>query len=256
MTGHWNPAGDSATAAEPIRVALAEDSFIVREGIEQILATAPEVQIVAACGDADALLEAVDRVSPAVVLTDIKMPPAESDEGIRIASQLRQLHPEIGVVVLSQYSEPRYVLQLFDSGSEGRAYLLKERVHNRQELVAAIRAVADGGSVIDPKVVEILVQARARAERSPIAHLTARELELLKAVAEGKSNAAIADEFVLSRRAVEKHITGIFLKLGLSHAVEEDEISKRVMAALAFLADKDLLADPGSPAARPPQSPS
>lgn len=252
MTDEENPGHAPPSPVEPIRVALAEDSFIVREGIEQILATAPEVQIVAACGDRDSLLEAVERLAPAVVLTDIKMPPTGSDEGIRIADELRQRHPRVGVLVLSQYSEPRYVLQLLDAGSEGRAYLLKERVHNRAELVAAIRAVAAGGSVIDPKVVEILVQARTRAARSPLADLTPRELELLSAVAQGKSNAGIAEEFVLSKRAVEKHITGIFLKLGLSHETEPDEISKRVTAVLLFLADKDLLPDQEPATSRPP----
>jgi DNA-binding NarL/FixJ family response regulator len=239
----------TASNSPPIRVVLAEDSFIVREGIEQILATASQVEIVAVCGDMDSLLEAVDRLAPAVVLTDIRMPPTNSDEGIRIADLLRRRDPRIGVVVLSQYSEPHYVLRLLDAGIEGRAYLLKERVHNRKDLVGAISSVADSGSVIDPKVVEVLVQARARAERSPLTDLTPREIELLTAVAEGKSNAAIAEDFVLSKRAVEKHITGIFLKLGLSHASEQDEISKRVMAVLMFLADKDLLSHQVKPQA-------
>src|SRR5208282_3782410 len=245
MTGQTDdpPAGPlgrpPSRTGERIRVALAEDSYIVRVGIEHVLAAAPEVEIVASCRDMDTLLDAVERLAPAVVLTDIKMPPTETDEGIRIAGQLRQSRPQIGVVVLSQYAEPRYVLRLLDGGFEGRAYLLKERVHNRGELVSAIRAVAEGDSVIDPKVVAILVQARTRAERSALTRLTPRELELLTAVAEGKSNAAIAEIYTLSKRAVEKHITGIFLKLGLTHEAESDEVSKRVMAVLTFLSDRD-----------------
>ena len=245
------PSQPPGRTAEPIRVALAEDSYIVREGIEQILATVPEVEIVASCGDMDTLLSAVERLDPAVVLADIRMPPTQTDEGIRIARQLRPEHPQTGVVILSQYAEPRYVLQLLDAGFEGRAYLLKERVHNRAELVSAIRAVADGGSVIDPKVVTILVQARTRAEQSPLARLTPRELELLTAVAEGKSNAAIGEAYTLTKRAVEKHVTRIFLKLGLTHEGESDEVSKRVMAVLMFLSYRELLPEE-NPAAPPP----
>lgn len=236
--------------ARPIRVALAEDSFIVREAIEQIIAATAGVDLVGSYQDAESLIEELDRLAPAVILTDIRMPPAKSDEGIKLAAALRQSHPEIGVVVLSQYAEPHYVLELLEAGSQGRAYLLKESVHNREELVSAIRAAATGGSVIDPKVVEVLVQARTRAARSPLARLTPRELELLTAVAEGRSNAAIADAFVLSKRAVEKHITGIFLKLGLTHEGDRDEVSKRVKAVLMYLSDKDLLSSlltPGAP---------
>jgi DNA-binding NarL/FixJ family response regulator len=229
--------------AMPVRVVLADDQYIVREGIAQILASASEVEIVDSCQDTDSLLDAVYRLAPEVVLTDIRMPPSGSDEGIRVAAKLRQTRPQIGVVVLSQYADPGYVLRLFDVGSEGRAYLLKERVHNRDELVSAILAVAEGGSVIDAKVVEILVRSRARAQQSPLAKLTPRELELLAAVAEGKSNFAIADRFVLSKRAVEKHITSIFLKLGLDNISVSEEVSKRVMATLMFLSDRDLLLD-------------
>ena len=221
----------------PIRVAVAEDSYIVREGIEQLLAASEELELVASCVDLDSLLEAIEREPPDVVLTDIRMPPSETDEGIQIAGRLRRQHPEIGVVVLSQYSDPTYALRLLEDGSEGRAYLLKERVHERRELVAAVQAVAEGGSVIDPKVVESLVQARRRAERSPLAELTPRELEVLAAVAEGKSNLAVADELVLTKRAVEKHINSIFLKLDLSHSPDEEDVSKRVTAALIFLAE-------------------
>jgi DNA-binding NarL/FixJ family response regulator len=194
------------------------------------------VEIVAAVSDADALREACATLHPDVVLTDIRMPPSNTDEGIRLAQELRDSHPGIGVVVLSQFADPLYALSLLERGSDGRAYLLKERVHNRAELMAAIRAVADGGSMIDPKIVESLVSARGRAERSPLNDLTARELEVLSEIAQGKSNTAIAGSLFLTKRAVEKHINSIFLKLGLANA---DDVSKRVKAALMFLSDAD-----------------
>jgi DNA-binding NarL/FixJ family response regulator len=220
----------------PIRIALGEDSLIVREGIRQLLAIDPAVEIVAAVSDADALREACATLHPDVVLTDIRMPPSNTDEGIRLAQELRDSHPGIGVVVLSQFADPLYALSLLERGSDGRAYLLKERVHNRAELMAAIRAVADGGSMIDPKIVESLVAARGRAERSPLNELTAREREVLSEIAQGKSNTAIAGSLFLTKRAVEKHINSIFLKLGLANA---DDVSKRVKAALMFLSDAD-----------------
>jgi DNA-binding NarL/FixJ family response regulator len=219
----------------PIRIALAEDSLIVREGVQQLLASATDVAIVAACGDLDSLIEAVEADPPDVVLTDIRMPPSETDEGIRIAARLRDSHPQIGVVVLSQYSDPGYALALLESGSDRRAYLLKERVHDRAQLLATIRTVAEGGSVIDPKIVEVLVAAKARADRSPLAELTPREHEVLAEIAQGKSNSAIAESLVLTKRAVEKHINSIFMKLGLS---DEEDVAKRVKATLLFLADQ------------------
>jgi len=170
-----------------------------------------------------------------VVLTDIRMPPDQTDEGIRVAAELRLAHPEIGVVVLSQYAEPEYVLALLDDGSDRRGYLLKERVHHRGALVSAIDSVARGGSVIDPKIVEVLVAQRARAERSPLSDLTEREREVLAEIATGKSNSAIADSLVLTKRAVEKHINAIFMKLGLAAS---DDVSKRVKATLMFLAEE------------------
>jgi DNA-binding NarL/FixJ family response regulator len=221
-----------------IRVVLADDSYIVREGIEQLLEAGDELDLVASCADRDSLLDAVEREQPDVVLTDIRMPPSASDEGIQVASLLRRDHPDVGVVVLSQYSDPIYALRLLDEGSEGRAYLLKERVHSRQDLVAAIQAVAEGGSVIDPKVVERLVEAKRQAERSPLAELTPREVEVLAGIAEGKSNLAIAEDLVLTKRAVEKRINSIFLKLGFTHSPEQEEVSKRVKAALIFLAEE------------------
>jgi DNA-binding NarL/FixJ family response regulator len=189
--------------AVPIRIILGEDSYIVREGLRQVLAGAPQLELVAECGDADALLREIEDRQPDVVLTDIRMPPTLTDEGIKLAAHLRVTHPHIGVVVLSQYADPGYVLELLESGSEGRAYLLKERVHDRHQLVAAIEAVAGGESIIDPKIVEVLFAAKARGERSPLAELTARELEVLAAIAEGKSNTAISGELVLTKRAVE-----------------------------------------------------
>jgi DNA-binding NarL/FixJ family response regulator len=219
----------------PTRIALGEDSLIVREGVRQLLAVDPEVEIVAAVGDHLSLRQACEEQRPDVVLTDIRMPPTHTDEGIRLAAELRESHPEIGVVILSQFSDPTYALALLDHGSDGRAYLLKERVHNRAELMAAIRAVAAGGSMIDPKVVEALVAARSRVEQSPLNELTARELEVLAEIAQGKSNTAIAEALFLTKRAVEKHINAIFWKLGLA---EGTDVSRRVKAALMFLAEE------------------
>jgi DNA-binding NarL/FixJ family response regulator len=221
----------------PIQVVVGEDSYLVREGLRLVLESAPQVEVAAECADADSLLAAVETIRPDVVLTDIRMPPTLTDEGIRIAAHLRSAHPHVGVVVLSQYADPGYVLELLDAGSDGRAYLLKERVHDRRQLVGAIEAVAAGQSVIDPKIVEVLVTAKARSERSPLTELTPRELEVLAAIAEGKSNAAISDSLVLTKRAVEKHINAIFLKLNLSHSQAAEDVSPRVKATLVFLAE-------------------
>jgi DNA-binding NarL/FixJ family response regulator len=234
-------------SAVPIRVVLGEDSYIVREGLQQVLGGAPQIEVETGCGDVDSLLREIEARQPDVVVTDIRMPPTETDEGIRLAAHLRAVHPEIGVVVLSQYSDPGYVLALLESGSDGRAYLLKERVHDRRQLVAAIEAVANGESVIDPKIVEVLVAAKMRSERSPLSELTPRELEVLAAIAEGRSNAAISDALVLSKRAVEKHINSIFLKLNLSHSPGAGDVSPRVKAALLFLAESDVISADGNP---------
>jgi DNA-binding NarL/FixJ family response regulator len=220
----------------PLAIALADDSLIVREGVAQILAGVPEMRIVASCADLPSLLQAVEAERPNVVVTDIRMPPTSTDEGIRLATLLREKHPEIGVVVLSNYAEAAYALALLESGSEGRAYLLKERIHDRAQLVAAITSVAAGGSMLDSKIVEPLVAAKLRSERSPVGELTGREREVLAEIAKGKSNAAIADTLVLTKRAVEKHINAIFLKLNLSDA---EDVSKRVKATLLFLAEAD-----------------
>ncbi|MGC1165845.1 MAG: response regulator transcription factor [Solirubrobacterales bacterium] len=222
-----------------LRIALAEDNYLVREGIEQVLRGDEEIEVLDCCADMPSLLAAVKADPPDVVLTDIRMPPDGEDAGIQIASRLRETNPEIGVVVLSQYSEPGYVLRLLDAGSEGRAYLLKERIGDRSELTRAIRAVADGGSVIDPKIVEVLVKARSQAENSLLSDMTPRELDVLAALAEGKSNAAIAEDLVLTKRAVEKHINAIFLKLDLTYSPDAEQISKRVKATLIFLAESE-----------------
>ncbi|HZO61001.1 MAG TPA: response regulator transcription factor [Solirubrobacterales bacterium] len=210
---------------------LAEDSYLVREGLEQVLAAAPGIEVVATCADLDSLLAAVDSGRPDVVVTDIRMPPTETDEGIRAAAALRESRPEVGVVVLSQHDDPAYALALLDTGSEGRAYLLKERVHAGGQLIAAVEEVSKGGSVIDSKIVESLVRVRS-GQQSPLAELTAREREVLAEIAQGKSNSAIAESLVLTKRAVEKHINAIFMKLGLAQA---DDVSKRVKATLIFL---------------------
>jgi DNA-binding NarL/FixJ family response regulator len=215
-----------------LRVVLADDSYLVREAITHVLSAAPEIEIVATCADGDELRAAIERERPDVVLTDIRMPPSGDDEGITIARGLRETHPEVGVVVVSQYADPRYGIALLERGSDGRAYLLKERLHDRAQIVAALQAVAAGNSVVDSKVVEALIAARARAESSPLAELTQRELEILSEIAQGKSNAAIAEHLVLTKRAVEKHINAIFLKLGLTQA---EDFSRRVKAALIYL---------------------
>ena len=217
-----------------LRVVLGEDSLIVREGVRQLLEVDPAIDVVATAGDVTTLRDVCDREQPDVVITDIRMPPSKTDEGIRLAAELRDSHPEIGVVILSQFDDPGYALALLDRGSDGRAYLLKQRVHNRAELTAAIRAVAEHGSMIDPKIVEALVNAREQARYSPLKELTAREREVLGEIAQGKSNIAIAESLFLSKRAVEKHINAIFLKLGLADA---EDVSKRVKAALMLLAE-------------------
>jgi DNA-binding NarL/FixJ family response regulator len=228
--------GSVAGVISPIRVIVAEDSYLIREFLWMMLDSAPEVELLAVCTNGKELTSAVDNEPPEVVITDIRMPPSGGDEGIRFATELRETHPEIGVVVLSQYAEPSYALALLDRGSGGRAYLLKERIRDKAELIRAIEAVAHGGSVIDPTIVDVLIQARARAARSRLAELTPRELELLAAIAEGKSNGAIADSLVLTKRAVEKHVNSIFFKLGLP---EDQDVSRRVKATLIYLSEQE-----------------
>ncbi len=224
-----------------LRIVVAEDNFLVREGIEHLLSTAPDLDVVASCGDYDGLIAAVEATEPDVVLTDIRMPPTATNEGIRLATQLRTSHPNLGVVVLSQYSESDDILALFESGSDRRAYLLKERLHERGALISAVRSVAAGGSWVDPKIVEALVYARSGRVNSRLAELTPREREVLAEIAQGKSNSAIADALFLTKRAVEKHINSIFMKLQLDSAAD---VSRRVKATLMFLAETQSDAHP------------
>src|SRR5262245_54253637 len=220
----------------PIRLVLAEDHYLVREGVRRLLETQPGLEITAVCSDLASLLAAVEREQPDVVVTDIRMPPGDGDEGIKAAEQLRETNPHVGVVVLSQYATPSYALALLEGGSARRAYLLKERVEDVDQLVAAIRAVADGGSVIDPKVVDALVAENARSGDSPLNELTPRERDVLREMAEGKNNAAIAESLVLTERSVEKVIHSIFLKLGLTW---ETAVHRRVKAVILYLAVSD-----------------
>jgi len=217
-----------------IRLVLADDHYLVREGVRRLLETRTEVELVAVCDDLASLLLAVEEERPDVVVTDIRMPPDGLDEGIQAAERLRETHPDVGVVVLSQYAEPRYALALLEGGTARRAYLLKERVEDVDQLVAAICAVADGGSVIDSKVVDALVAESARGDASPLAQLTPREHDVLREMAEGKNNAGIASSLFLTERSVEKVIHSIFLKLGLAW---EPAVHKRVKAVILYLAD-------------------
>ena len=219
-----------------LRIVVAEDSLLVREGIQRVLDLQPDLTVVAACGDLPELLAAVDEHEPDVVVTDVRMPPTKSDEGIQAAALLRQAHPSLGVVVLSQYAEPGYASALLEGGSAGRAYLLKERVSDPGQLAEAVRTVQAGGSVIDPAVVEVLIAASGRSSSSPLASLTAREREVLDHIAQGKSNAAVADALFLTERAVEKHINALFAKLGL---VAEPDTNRRVKAVLLYLSARD-----------------
>ena len=218
-----------------IRIVLAEDDYLAREGIRRLLETRADLEVVATCADLDSLLAAVDVERPDVVLTDIRMPPGGSDEGIQAAERLRETRPEIGVVVLSQFSDPEYALALLEQGSEGRAYLLKERVNDLEQLVAAIHEVAAGGSAIDSKVVDSLVGARSRRENSPLDDLTPREHEVMTEMAKGKNNAAIAAALVITEPSVEKYIHSILQKLGLSW---EPNVHRRVKAVLLFLSEQ------------------
>jgi DNA-binding NarL/FixJ family response regulator len=218
---------------EPIRVVVADDSYLVREGLVRLLEIEDGIEVIAACEDYDTLLAAVDADPPDVVLTDIRMPPTGTDEGVRAANVLRDRLPEVGVVVLSQYLEPGYALALLEHGSHGRAYLLKERVSDVDQLRRAIDEVRTGGSVIDPKVVEALVAARSRLQDSPLDRLTPREREVLAEMAQGRNNAGVAAALGLTERAVEKHINSVFSKLDLS--ADDRDVHRRVKAVLLYL---------------------
>jgi DNA-binding NarL/FixJ family response regulator len=217
-----------------VSLVLAEDSFITREGIRMLLEEAGGYRLAAVTEDYDSLMAAVEAHQPQAVITDIRMPPSRTDEGIRAALEIRRLHPKIGVVVLSQYVEPDYVLRLFAQGSAGLAYLLKERVGDLDQLTGAIEQVRSGRSAIDSRVVDILVEARAARREAKLTRLTDREKEVLSEVARGRSNAGIADSLFLSERAVEKHINSIFTKLDLGH---EADVNRRVQAVLVYLSE-------------------
>lgn len=223
--------------AAPTRVALAEDNYLVREGTRRLLEESGQVTVVAAVGTAPELLDAVHRTMPAVVLTDIRMPPGHHMEGITAAHTIRYEHPGIGVVVLSQHADEGYAFELLKNGTAGLAYLLKDRIGDLEVLLRAIREVATGGSHVDPMVVEALIARRTRTASSPVTRLTPRQTDVLRAMAEGRSNTAIADALSLSRSAVEKYVSSIFATLGLT---EETRLDRRVTAVLTWLRDSGL----------------
>ncbi len=220
------------TADESLRVVLAEDSYLVREGTRRLLISSRQVDVVAAVSSAEELLEAVRLLNPDAVMTDIRMPPGFGTEGITAAKSIRRSHPGVGVVVLSQHADEGYVLDLLSDGAQGLGYLLKERVGDRDQLVNALRETAQGGSVIDPVLVDALVGRRRLDEASRIARLTQRELDVLSEMAQGRSNPAIAAALSLSQSSIEKHVNVIFTKLGLS---EEPHIHRRVTAVVTYL---------------------
>ena len=218
-----------------IRVALAEDHVLLREGISRLVSANEDFELVGAASDLPQLLALVSEQVPDVVVTDIRMPPTGTDEGIEAAAWIREHHPQVAVVVLSQYTAPGYALALLEHGSAGRGYLLKERIGSVDELARAIRTVAQGGSVIDPVVVDELVRARSQERHLGLSSLTPRETEILAEMAQGKSNSAIAASLFVTERAVEKHSNSIFAKLGLS---EEKDVNRRVKAVLVYLSQQ------------------
>ena len=218
-----------------IRVVIGEDSYIMREGLQEVLAAQDGMSVVGSAGGYHDLVNTIDRERPEVVVTDIRMPPTNDDEGVQLATELRTTHPEIGVVLLSQYLSPEFALRLFEDGSQGRAYLLKEHVASGGQLAAAVTTVAAGGSVVDPVVVQTLVNKRIEQQQSRVSSLTPRELEVLAQLAEGRSNGAIGSTLYLSKGAVEKHINSIFRKLDMP---DETEVHRRVLAALLYLSEE------------------
>jgi DNA-binding NarL/FixJ family response regulator len=236
----------------PIRIVVAEDNALLRDGLVRLISSVADFTLVGSCGTYDELSNLVTETEPDIVVTDIRMPPTGTDEGIRIATALRTSHPDIGVVVLSQFASPTYALALLADGSQRRAYLLKDRVADVDDLVSAIRQVAAGGAVIDPQVVEQIVGRSIGRARSPLEQLTKREREILSEMAQGKSNAAIASTLILSERAVEKHINSMFSKLHLS---EERDVNRRVTAVLIYLTEGDADHTATDVAARFPRRP-
>jgi DNA-binding NarL/FixJ family response regulator len=218
-----------------LRVVLGEDSYLAREGISRALEAADEVELVASGGTLDEVLQAVERLEPDVVLSDVRMPPNHTDEGIRLAIELRRSHPSIGVLILSQHADALYALALFDDGSNGRGYLLKDRVRDQAELRRALLEVARGGTVVDAQIVNELLAVRRQRETTGLERLTDREQEILALVAEGRSNGDIAEVLVVTKRAVEGHINSIFSKLELG---DPERVDRRVKAALLYLTDQ------------------
>lgn len=215
-----------------LKVAIADDSFLIREGLRQVLSFAPTLEVVGAHADPAALLSAVDTQAPDVVMTDIRMPPTHTDEGMQVAERLRITHPAVGVVVLSQHGNAEYAAQLLASGASGRGYLLKDRIHDLDHLVSTITAVAAGECRVDAQLVDELVARQRTPSRSLLDDLTPRQQEVLGCIAAGHSNAAIARDFGLTQRAVEKHVSEIFSRLGLAN---DETISRRVHATLLYL---------------------
>jgi DNA-binding NarL/FixJ family response regulator len=234
MTSSHLP-NELSTERPPIRIVLADDAYLVRLALAHLFQGSDVMLVVGECGDAREVPPMLDQQRADVLITDILMPPSGGDEGIQLAARLRQSHPALGVIVLSTYADVDYALKLFEDGCDSRGYLLKDRIRDRTQVVDAVRAVADGGSIIDPKIVEDLVRTKARTGRSRLDELTPRELETLALVAEGHSNAAIADSLFLTKRAVEKHVNAIFAKLELG---DPDHVSRRVKAALLYLSDR------------------
>ena len=222
----------SVREARPLRVVVADDEYLVREGTKSVLSSVPGIEVVGTAGDPDELIARIDETAPDAAVVDIRMPPTFRTEGIEAAHRIRKDHPEMGVVILSNHADPEYALELLGGGANGFAYLLKERLGEPAQLAAAVREVSNGGSVLDPKVVDGLLVAQRRRARSRIHGLTPREDEVLQMMATGRTNAAIADALVLSERAVEKHINSVFRKLGLSDSLD---INHRVAAVLFFL---------------------
>ena len=217
---------------EPIRIVLAEDNLLVREGLLALLGSLGGVDVVAAATDLPELLDAVETHRPDVVLTDIRMPPTHTDEGVQAATTFRASYPDMGVVVVSQFAEPAYALAVLDEGSRGRGYVLKDRIDDLGHLQRAIEAVYGGGSFIDEDVVDALISARTRTTDSMISELTPRELDVLTEIARGRNNAGVAAALHVSEHAVEKHTNAIFAKLGLSG---DEHVNRRVKAVLLFL---------------------
>lgn len=223
-----------------LRVIIAEDNYLVREGVRRALTGSGELDVVAAVGTADELVDVVGRERPDVVVTDIRMPPGHRSEGIEAAHRIRAIDPDIGIVVLSQYAEASYALELLRDGNEGVAYLLKERVGDRNHLVRAVHSVADGGSIVDPDVVAALVARSSVQHASAIQELTPREHEVLQHMAQGRTNAGIAEQLTLSESSIEKYSTAIFAKLGLRN---EPMVHRRVAAVIAFLDEQGRATD-------------